>query len=144
MNLFKKTISSPMSLTEISIDLMKSGEFIGGFENNTFEIREKSFYSNKLLFPIITGVIDDQKDKNTSIVVSLKLFGLDKLGIGLFFIISFLLSISAGIANRDFFMTLIILSWVMIIAVVLFAVYMINCRRALKKFLKLTNSTIIN
>lgn len=140
--LFKKQIiQSPLTIEELSYQILTSNLFTGTVEDKYFQIREEKFFANKLLFPIINGQMVRQ-DNATNITVSFAVCKIDKIAISLFLILVLLLSVLLGILSHDIFLLLTILLWDVVLAIIFTAVYRFNCRRALKKILKLTNSKI--
>ncbi len=140
--LFKKQIiQSKLTMEEFAARLKTSDLFTGTVEKVCFEIREKKFFANKLLFPIINGQMTKQGD-TTYTTISFSVCKTDKLGISAFLILVLLLSVLLGVVSHDIFVLLVMLFWSVVMAVIFMVVYKLNCRRALGKILKLTNSKI--
>ena len=137
----KQTIQSKLTMEEFASRLETTNLFTGTVEEICFAIREEKFFSNKLLFPIINGQMVRQGDA-TNITISFSVCKTDKIGIGVFLILTFLICVLLAIVSHDIFVLLVMLFWSVVMAVISTVVYKFNCRRAMKKILKLTNSKI--
>ena len=56
MHIFRREITTKLSMDETKLLLSTNEEFSGSIENKYFKIVEKRLISNRFLFPIITGV----------------------------------------------------------------------------------------
>lgn len=138
----KQIIQSKLTIEEFASRLKTTDLFIGTVGEMRFAIREeKFFFANKLLFPIINGQIVKQGDA-TNITILFSVCKTDKIAIGVFLILTLLLCVLLGIVSHDIFVLLVMLFWSVVMAVISTVVYKLNCRRAMKKILKLTNSKI--
>lgn len=140
--LFKKrTIQSNLTMQEFAARLTTSDLFVGTVGETYFEIREEKIFSNKLLFPIINGQMAKQRD-TTNTTISFSISKADKIGIGAFSILVLLLSVVLGVVSHDSVLLFVVLLWDIVILIIFMVIYVSNCRRALRKILKLTNSKI--
>lgn len=140
MNFYpKKTIVSHLTPNQILYLLENSVQFTGNIENTKFTIRERKFFSNKVLFPVITGIVDVQKD-NTIIDVAFEISRRDKVGLGIFILSTFLLSLLLGFVSSDIILAMTLICFELACCAVFLMFYKINCRRAFKKILRLIES----
>ncbi len=137
----KQIIQSKLTIEEFASRLKTTDLFIGTVEETHFAIREEKEFANKLLFPIINGQMVKQGDA-TNTTISFSVCKTDKIGLGVFLIFTLLLCVLLGVVSHDIFLLLLVLFWEVVIAVIFTVVYKLNCRRAMKKILTLTNSKI--
>ena len=128
----KKTIFSSLNPTKIFSSLENSGQFSVKIETNRFTVQEKEFFSNKVLTPVIIGIVDVQKD-NTMIDVVFELQRRDKIGFGIFIIFVFLASLLLGFVSSDVILTMTLICFGLVLYAVFAALYVCKCSRAFKK-----------
>ena len=63
----EQKIQTQLTLKEISLRFEKSKQFVVNVEDKKFKMREESFLSNKVCYPIIEGLIDGQ-DNYTNLI----------------------------------------------------------------------------
>ena len=144
MCLFRKRIVvSQLTQEQINSLLIYNKYFDGLVRNGNFEIRESMLSSNRVLFPIIKGTIEKYYD-STNVVISFNVSKQDKLGLGIFLFISFLISVLFGIVSSDVLLTIIIICFSIVSFVIFLIYYISNCQRAYKKILFLFESKISN
>ena len=137
----KQHIKTHLSLTKVESLLGSSKEFGGIIKKEIFKIKERSFFSNQLLFPEIHGILKEFNG-NTDIFLSFKISILDKIALTFFLIIDAFLSIYFYIMSREILISLIVVLWSLFMILFFYCVYYRNCSRALKKLRKLFCSLI--
>ena len=103
-------------------------------EDKKFKMREESFLSNKVCYPIIEGLIDGQ-DNYTNLIISFKLSKSDKIALHLFLLIVICLSIIMCFLSHDILVLVVVLSWGIIMSIVFLAFYIKNCKKENKRLL---------
>ena len=139
----EKTIISRLAPELIIFLLKNSTLFKGKFERTTFTVRESVFMSNKVLFPVITGLVVEHSD-STKVIISFKLSKWDKFGLGIFLLIILVLSLLLGFVSSDIFLTMTLLCFGVVVGVIFLMMYANNCRRAYKKLACLLDSITSN
>ena len=138
--LFKKqTIQSDLTKEEFLERLATTDCFEGFVADDRFEVREEKSFSNKLLFPVVNGEMINQEN-TTMATVLCAMRKVDKIGIGGFLLFTAILSVVLGVVSHDVLLWLGVFLWDVVLAVFFAVVYAYNCRRALRKILKITNS----
>ena len=137
MHLFgPKTITTSCSLDEVNYRLDLTDKFEGVINKENFEIREKVFFHNRFLFPVIKGLINEC-GKNTKIFLVFELSKTDKIGSCVYFTLILFFWIFMIFYSRDVLISLFLILWIALLFFYDCVVYRIQCRRALRKIKKL-------
>lgn len=137
---FSKKIISNLTPMQIFSLLESSEQFIVKIENTKFNVKERKFYSNKVLFPILKGIVNVQKN-NTIIDVTFELSKSDKVGLGMFLICIFSLACFFGFVSSDIILAVTLICFGLVLTVVFWMLYVHNCRRVFKRLVYLLKST---
>ena len=135
----KQTIISQLAPNQIFSLLKNNEQFTGDIENTKFTVAERAVLSNKVLFPVITGVVTGY-DYNTVVDISFELSKRDKIGLGIFLLIIFILSLLLGFISSDVILATILICFGFLLCVIFLIMYVGNCRRAYKKICRLLDS----
>lgn len=137
----KRTIVSYLTQEQINFRIIDGKKFDGVVANGEFEIRENKSLSNKFLLPIIRGTAE-KYDGSTNIVISFNVSKQDKLGLGIFLFIVFLISILLGIVTSNVLLTMVTLCFEIVLCMIFLIYYAINCHRAFRKLYRVLNSKV--
>ena len=137
---FSKKIISNLTPMQIFSLLESSEQFIVKIENTKFNVKERKFMSNKVLFPILKGIVNVQKN-NTIIDVTFELSKSDKVGLGMFLISIFSLACFFGFVSSDIILAVTLICFGLFLTVVFWMLYVHNCRRVFKRLVYLLKST---
>lgn len=139
----EQKIQTQLTLKEISLRFEKSKQFVVNVEDKKIKMREESFLSNKVCYPIIEGLIDGQ-DNYTNLIISFKLSKSDKIALHLFLLIVICLSIIMCFLSHDILVLVVVLSWGIIMSIVFLSFYIKNCKRALMKLSCLLDAEVLS
>ncbi|MBQ8605924.1 MAG: hypothetical protein IJ408_04235 [Clostridia bacterium] len=137
----KQHIETHLSLKEVNFLLSSSKEFRGNINKENFKIREKSLFSNHLMFPVINGILKEC-DENISIFLSFEISVFDKIALAVFLIVGAFLPVYLYIMSKEILISLIVVLWILLLLLFFSFVYYKNCKRALKKLNKMFCSNL--
>ena len=135
----KQTITTRLVPDDFFSLINSSKQFKGFFENSTFTLEERSFISNRFLFPVITGVVTEFGG-NTTVDISFKLSKRDKAGVGSFLFVIIIISLLIGIVSSDFILMMTLFCFAFVLCTIFLMIYAYNCRRTYKKICHLLDT----
>lgn len=139
MYFHEKKIISNLTPKQIFSLLESSEQFIVKIKDTRFSIRERKFMSNKVLLPVLNGIVDVKK--NTIVDITFELSKSDKVGLSIFLLVIFFLSLLLGFVSSDIILSVTLICFGLVFVVTFWVLYVHNCRRVFKRFVYLLNST---